>query len=259
MKLSCCAWALSGPEEETLTILSGLGLSSVDIRPSWLRNTVSLAKKEELGLEAVCMAVTHELPEGATFDSDNLPRVESMLDHVKASLDHAKSQGVTHAYVVPHPPSDESTYERYMTHYTDIASHAQSLDIKLCIEHFPGTAFPTVASTMVFIEDTGHPNLYLLFDIGHAQMADEDPREVLSGVGDRLGYVHLDDNDGEQDLHLALTDGVQTTESLEELFVVLRDVGYDGPVSLEIKNDLPDPLDSVTRSYAIARELVNGS
>ena len=99
----------------------------------------------------------------------------------------------------------------------------------------------------------------ILFDIGHAQMADEDPREVLSGVGDRLGYVHLDDNDGEQDLHLALTDGVQTTESLEELFVVLRDVGYDGPVSLEIKNDLPDPLDSVTRSYAIARELVNGS
>ena len=141
-------------------------------------------------------------------------------------------------------------------HYSEIAEHAQSVDIKLCIEHFPGTAFPTVESTLDFIRDTGHPNLYLLFDIGNAQMADEDPAEVLANVGDRLGYVHLDDNDGVNDLHLALTDGVQTPESLGDLFSVLDDVGYDGPVSLEIKNDVPDPLDAITRSFGIASDLM---
>ena len=66
----------------------------------------------------------------------------------------------------------------------------------------------------------------------------------------------LDDNDGIGDLHLALTDGVQTKESLADLFRVLEDVGYDGPVSLEMKNDLPDPLDAVTRSYQIITDLM---
>lgn len=256
MKLSCCAWALDGPEEEALQTLSEMGLRCVDIRPSWQRSDSTQAKRSELDLDIICLAASHESPKGATFDSDDVTRVEPMLRHVKEGLDHAASQGATCSYVVPHPPTDDQTYQRYATHYTAIAEHAQPLGVKVCIEHFPGTAFPTVTSTMEFIRDTAHPNLYLLFDIGHAQMADEDPAEVLSDVGDRLGYVHLDDNDGENDLHLALTDGVQTRESLTDLFHVLDDIGYDGPVSLEIKNDLPDPLDSVKRSYAIASELV---
>lgn len=256
MRLSCCAWALNDPEPEALTLLHDLGFSSIDIRPSWLRSDETRSKREELGLDVVCLAATHERPEGATFDSDDFASVEAMTRHVKEGLDHAASQGARWSYVVPDRQVDEQTFERYATHLTDIADHAQSLGVKVCIEHFPGTAFPTVTSTLDFIRDTGHPNLYLLFDIGHAQMADEDPAEVLAGVGDRLGYVHLDDNDGIGDLHLALTDGVQTKKSLADLFSLLEDIGYDGPVSLEIKSDLPDPLDSVTRSYQIITDLM---
>ncbi|NQW02691.1 MAG: sugar phosphate isomerase/epimerase [Acidobacteria bacterium] len=95
----------------------------------------------------------------------------------------------------------------------------------------------------------------LLFDIGHAQMSGEDPRVALTAAGDRLGYVHLDDNDGIGDLHLALTDGVQTRQSLTDLFTVLDDVGYAGPVSLEMKSDLPDPADAIRRSFAIVQDL----
>ena len=256
MRLSCCAWALNEPEPEALTLLSDLGLSSIDIRPSWLRSDETRSKRKELGLDVTCLAATHERPEGATFDSDESASVEPMTTHVKEALDHAAAQGARWSYVVPDPQSDDQTFERYATHLTDIADHAQSLDVKVCIEHFPGTAFPTVTSTLEFIRDTGHPNLYLLFDIGHAQMANEDPAQVLADVEDRLGYVHLDDNDGIDDLHLALTDGVQTKESLTNLLRVLDDINYDGPISLEIKNDLPDPLDAVKRSYKVITDLM---
>ena len=256
MNLSCCAWALTQPEPEALGLLSSLGLTSVDIRPTWLRSEDARAARQEHGLDVICLAATHEKPEGATFDSDDPVAVDTMLAHVKEGLDHAASQGARWSYGVPDAYRDAQTYERYATHLTDIAQHAQNLGIKVCIEHFPGTAFPTVSSTLEFIRDTAHPNLYLLFDIGHAQMANENPAEILAEAGDRLAYVHLDDNDGVNDLHLALTDGVQTRESLAELLDVLESVGYDGPVSLEIKNDLPDPLDSVTRSYGIIRELI---
>lgn len=256
MKLSCCAWALNEPEPQALTLLSDLGLTGIDIRPSWLRSDETRSKLEELGLDVVCLAATHERPEGATFDSEASGAVEPMIRHVKEALDHAASRGAHWSYVVPDRQVDDQTFKRYAAHLTDIADHALSLGVKVCIEHFPGTAFPTVTSTLDFIRHTGHPNLYLLFDIGHAQMADENPAKVLAGVGDRLGYVHLDDNDGIGDLHLALTDGVQTKESLADLFRVLEDAGYDGPVSLEMKNDLPDPLDAVTRSFEIITDLM---
>jgi sugar phosphate isomerase/epimerase len=256
MILSCCAWALNDSEPETLSLLKDMGLSAIDIRPSWLRSNETLQKREELDLEVICLAATHERPEGATLDSDNAGSVEPMVHHIKEGLDHAARQGAHWSYVVPDRLLDDQTFERYATHLTDIADHAQELDIKVCIEHFPGTAFPTVSSTMDFIHDTGHPNLYLLFDIGHAQMANEDPAEVLSNVDDRLGYVHLNDNDGVNDLHLALTDGVQTTDSLAGLLQILDDISYDDPISLEIKNDLPDPLDSVTHSYEIITNLL---
>ncbi len=256
MELSCCAWALSNPEPQTLTILSELGLTAVDIRPSWLRSDEACATREELDLDVICLAASHEKPEDATFNSDNPAVVEPLMQHVKEGLVHAASQGARWAYVVPGRQTDAETFERYATHYTAIAEHGQALGVRVCIEHFPGTAFPTVASTLDFIRDTGHPNLYLLFDVGHAQMSNEDPAIALEGVDDRLGYVHLDDNDGINDLHLALTDGVQTRDSLKDFFGVLGDIGYDGPVSLEIKNDLPNPLDAVTRSFATASELM---
>ena len=86
--------------------------------------------------------------------------------------------------VVPGPPVDEGTIYRYGDRYSALAEHAQDYGVKLCIEHFPGSAFPTVAATLDFIKAINHPNIYLLFDIGHAQMTNEDPAELLPLAGD---------------------------------------------------------------------------
>ena len=43
-------------------------------------------------------------------------------------------------------------------------------------------------------------------------MSGEDPEAVIANAGDRLGYVHLDDNDGLSDLHWSLLEGVMTEE-----------------------------------------------
>ncbi len=259
MKLSCCIWALGEPEAVAHRKLKDLGFTAFDIRPSLLRSDEADTSRKTLGFELCCIALTHERPEGAKIDTDDADRVKLAIDHVKDGLDHAASRGIPWSYVVPEPPVDDRTLERYAERYAEIAEHGRAQGVKVCIEHFPGTAFPTVASTLDFIESVGHDNLYLLFDIGHAQMADEDPRAELTAAGDRLGYVHLDDNDGVGDLHLALTDGVMTEDSLSSLFQVLSDVGYEGPVSLEMKDNLPDPLDAIDRSQQVVCRLANVS
>ena len=111
--------------------------------------------------------------------------------------------------------------------------------------------YPRPQGTLEFVRDIAHPNLYLLLDIGHLLITGEDPRGLIESAGDRLGYVHLDDNDGEGDLHLSLLDGVMTQDFLDATFAALNGIGYDWAVSLELNPELPDPLDAIHRSRQI--------
>ncbi len=253
--ISCCSWAFEGPVNETLVQLAEIGLGAVDVRPSTLRGAEARALVRNLGMKVGCVALSHEMPEGAALDSTEAGPVEAAMAHLLGGLDQAVTLGASHAYVVPDAPRDGDSLDRYAAVLPVLADYARAAGARLCVEHFPGTALPTAAATLDFLEGLGHGNLYLLFDIGHAQMSGEDPAEVLPAAGPRLGYVHLDDNDGAGDLHLALTDGVQTRESLEALFTTLGEIGYDGPVSLEMSPNLPDVADAVRRGFHLVAGL----
>jgi sugar phosphate isomerase/epimerase len=125
----------------------------------------------------------------------------------------------------------------------------------LSLEHFPGLALPTVAATRAFVESVDHPNLHVLVDIGHAQMEGITPATAIEIAGDRLGYVHLDDNDGVGDLHQALLDGMLTETALQDTFTAIGSVGYSGAVSLELSPALDEPEVGLRRSLDIVRRL----
>ena len=82
-------------------------------------------------------------------------------------------------------------------------------------------------------------------------MANEDPADMIALAGDRLAYFHLDDNDGTNDLHLGLCDGVLTEDVLQSSFNALQATNYTGNMSIDLKPDIPDPLDALKRSRAI--------
>ncbi len=235
-------------------MLADLGFKSVDICPTMQKTKDATSALANFCLDVRCLSLSHEAPPNSSFDSDDDDTVAPMENHVHQGIQHAAELGAECAYVVPPKPKGQDTLPILSKRYRDLAEFGQSHGIKIAIEHFPGTVLPTVKATLDFIEGVDHPNLYLLFDIGHAQMSNEDPAEVLALAGDRLAYIHLDDNDGKGDLHLALTDGIQTKESLSTLFSVTRDIGYNGPFSLEMHPTLPDPLDAIRRSKAIVED-----
>ena len=234
-----------------LSQLAGIGFKSIDIRPFDFTTDDALRYIEELGLTVTCMGLSFGIPEGTALESADDSTASSAMDYTLQSLAYAAETGATTAYVVPGQDGSPESLSRYGKALTRIAERASTLSMKICIEHFPGRALPTVTSTLDFIRAIDHPNLYILFDIGHGQMTDEDPADAIHAAGPQLGYMHLDDNDGRNDLHLALLDGVLTENILQRTFKALDDVVYAGPVSLELHPDLPDPLTALRQSREI--------
>jgi len=257
MILSCCIWALSGPEEEVLRRIAGAGFRWIDVRPDLLEAEGAPERLRDLGLQVSCMATSFGVPEGGALDSPEEEAVAQAMAHTEKALEFGASLGARVAYVVPEADGSEEALARYARSLARAADWAAERGLKLCIEPFPGRSLSTAAATLGFIRRIGHPNLYLLLDVGHAQVSGEEPAEVVESAGDRLGYVHLDDNDGRNDQHLSLTDGVLTEETLRRTFAALAAAGYDGAVSLELNPQLPDPLAGLQESRQIVEKVAD--
>ena len=272
MNLSCCVWAMDFgkhpwmrffrkglnrqvSETSLLSMMAELGFKSVDIQPYMQKSEASTSALKDHGLNIACMSLSFCAPDGATLHSRGSKVVESMMNHFKAGIDHTAQLGIDCAYVVPGKVDESITLQDVAPYYAELASHGEAKGVKIGIEHFPDTALPTIEATLDFIQQIGHSNLYLLFDIGHAQISKEDPAQWLPRAGDRLLYVHLDDNDGIGDLHLPLTEGIQTRNDLKSLFKVLSEMHYSGTISLELHPKLPDPFRSLKESKRIVEEL----
>jgi sugar phosphate isomerase/epimerase len=253
VELSCCAWALSGPEDQTLETLADIGFRSVDIQAHTFTSAEARTRIQDLGFVVPCMGLSFNMPEGAALDGPTPESRQAALDHCRTALDHASALGVQTAYVVP--GQDPSALRHFGATLVQVADLGAECSIRIGVEHFPGKALPTAAGTLDYLEGLSHPNLYLLLDTGHLQMSKEDPAAVIASASERLGYVHLDDNDGEGDLHWSLLDGVLTEEALSATFTALGPSPYTGPASLELNPNLPDPAAALSKSRDIALEL----
>ncbi len=255
MTISCCTWALSGSEADVLTEIASTGLRHIDHRPFDFRSAESRRLISGLDLTPACMATGFGMPEGAALDAADANIRNAAVEHTRQALEYGHETGIRRAYLLPGEESGEESLSRYGESVAGLAEVAAGYGVKLCIEHFPGKALATVQATLDFIAKLGHDNLYLLFDIGHAQISKEDPAEVVTRAGERLGYFHLDDNDGSSDLHWGLCDGILTEDVLKNTLATLDNIGYDGPVSLEMNPGLSDPLAAIEDGFRLVRSL----
>jgi sugar phosphate isomerase/epimerase len=130
--------------------------------------------------------------------------------------------------------------------------------VRLCVEPIPGRALATARDTLDWLGRIDPPNLGLLLDVGHCLISGEDPAAVARAAGPRLGYVHLDDNDGMSDLHWPLLTGKLTPRHLEELAAALRSIGYRGGLALELDARHADPEAALGAGKGIVEQVFGG-
>ena len=254
LHVAFCLWGLSDDPAVATAFAAEAGFQSVDVRPGY-----SNLEPSERTLPITCMAVAHLMPVGALLDATSEPARHLAVDHVRAGIREAQSLGIPDVYLAPPATPDAPALAAYRESALTLADEAQRAGVRLGIEHFPGRGLPTVRETLDFIAACGHANLYLLLDVGHNQIAGESVAESIEAAGDRLQYVHVNDNDATSDLHLGLLEGVQDEAWVSDALRAVVESDYGGPVSVEVNMALPDPRTSAASSLSIVRRLEPGA
>ncbi len=251
MQFTACLWGLPGDPTANARAMRELGYDTVDVDPGFA------ALDPDPVMPITCLAAGHCLPEGVTYYADNENVRARAVARVAAGLREAAAIDCPSAYIAAPSPGTEPR-AHFHESVARLSATATELDLRLCIEPFPGSGIDSVAAMLDFVAETGHDDLYVLLDVGHCQIVGEDPAAAVAQCGDRLGYVHIDDNDGVRDLHQALTDGLLTRDVIRDTLAAVARSPYAGPIAFEGHLNLADPVEAMAQSLRILRECEPG-
>jgi sugar phosphate isomerase/epimerase len=237
--------------EPALRQAATLGFRHVDVVALDERPQAHLEALADAGVIVSCCPLGRGLIPAQTLDATDLADRRAAVEAMERHIADAARLGATHAYVIPGMDATDAGRTRFADACTQLAEFAAQRMVKLCVEHIPGRALPTAAAMLAWLEQEARPNLYLLLDVGHCLITGEDPAGVVRQAGARLGYVHLDDNDGVGDVHWPLLTGRLTAEILQAVCGTLTEVGYRAAVALELNPQNADPVAALRDGKAL--------
>jgi sugar phosphate isomerase/epimerase len=256
--LSVLTSSLPGSFEDVVPQLTALGFTHLDVPAMVDRPAAHLELLADSGLTVSCAALGRGLPEGHALDVPGVEIRRRTVALLERHIADAALLGATHAYLVPGRDGSREGLLRFAEACALLADFAAQRMIRLCIEHLPGLALERADATLDWLQALGHDNLFLLLDLGHCLLTNEIPAQVIRTAGARLGYVHLDDNDGVRDLHWPLLHGRLTESMLSDALAALRDAGYRGALAFELKPENCRTSAGLSEGQALLGRLMNG-
>mgnify|MGYP001179119169 CR=1 FL=1 len=188
---------------------------------------------------------------------------------VRRSIIGAGIMGVQWLVIHPGTIYDETWYayrkslqanlEAYRRYGELAAKHNVGIAIENMMEAPNRRYCSSVEELMELHDELNDPILGICWDTGHAHMAEVDQPSALRRVGSRLKALHINDNRGTDDDHLAPYFGSIAWEPILE---ALREISYSGCFTFEIHNflhGLPHELhDACLRfTYELGTHMVN--
>jgi D-psicose/D-tagatose/L-ribulose 3-epimerase len=209
---------------------------------------------EHQGLRPVALqALLFGRPELKVFEEDT---ARPCIDYLKAIIRLATGLGpVALVFGSPRNRSrgnlhlDEAR-NRAIPFFSELGEYSALNGVKLCLEPNPpayGCDFLTTAQEVIsFLREAQTPGLFLQVDVGALFLNGEDPGTIVSDAGELIGHVHASEP------HLAAF--AQPVGPHAVVAQALKNVGYDGAVSLEMKSNglqaLETAVDYLSEIYA---------
>jgi sugar phosphate isomerase/epimerase len=254
--LAAFVTSLPGDFPAALGQIAALGFSHVDLVAEVERPAEQLEALADSGLLVSCLALGRCLPPGHVLDAPDVDVRRVTLTLFQRQVADAARLGATAVYLVPGFEGSATALTCFAASCALLADYAAARKVRLCVEHVPGRALPTAAATLDWLQQRGHPQLGLLLDVGHCLISGEDAADVVRRAGQRLSYVHLDDNDGAGDLHWPLLTGRLTQQQLADVMTALRAIEYRGALALELNPTTSDPIAALRDGKRIVERLI---
>ena len=153
---------------------------------------------------------------------------------------------------------DEERAERArrLESFARLAGHAARHGFALAVENMTDAARATrgalgqrtfgatIPELHELIDAVGFDNMGICLDVGHGNVQGLDMAEAVRQCGERLIALHIQDNDGSRDQHLAPMRG---SIDWEAGIAALREIGFEGIFNLEIPGERGLPVDLTLR------------
>ena len=128
-----------------------------------------------------------------------------------------------------------ANYDDYVAGLREVCDRARGAGLRVAIEPHPYRWVCSAQSMLRLIERTGADNLGLNLDPSHLFPNGEIPHYTTYLLGSKVFHTHFSDNDGQSNAHWRPGKGKVDWSAVLR---ALRDVGYDGVLSLELE-DVP--------------------
>lgn len=207
------------------------------------------------GLIVPCMIAMRQWAEASELE------YPLMLDEAKRRMDLAARLGSP--YIVATPPRDPCDMGQITSRYRDLLDLGREAGIKPTFEYigfFRSTSRLNEAWQVV--QDANDPDATLILDSFHSWNSGSTLDDLRAIPGDRISHYHIDDADPVKPMGTQTDpDRVMLGEGCIDVaaeIAVLREIGYEGTVSLELFNQelwQRDPLDVLKTGIERMRKL----
>lgn len=254
-------WTMTMDEElsDVLAFLKKTGFDFVEIpinEPGV--NPANLAKWQRIGhqlseLGLAAQSCTLCGPEYSLISADEAVR-RAGVDYLKHIVDCSQAVG---SDILMGPfyagfktftgkPATADEWNWSVTGMREVAEYAQTKGVMLAMEYLNRfeTYLLTCADDLVrYVEAVDHPNCKAAFDTFHANMEEKNIADALRICASHLVHIQISENDRS-------TPGKGHID-FEEVFGVLQEIGYDGPIAIEAFGPNPPELAAATHIFGL--------
>lgn len=200
------------------------------------RNIDSIKKSlNDNGFGLVCHLPTFVLTADLT-ESIRSSSVDEMLRSLEVSAELGAQKVVLHPSIVfgMGPFVMDTVKDYYFEFLAKMVDASNRLKLTICLENMmPRNILGVEPADFEEIFEM-YPTLQMTLDTGHANIGAPDGSRLLELVerfGKRLGHIHISDNLGKRDDHMAVGQG---TVDFSTLIRRLVELGYNDTITLEI-------------------------
>jgi sugar phosphate isomerase/epimerase len=197
----------------------------------------------------------HSGPTINLISNEKMQRIEAM-DEVKRAMECAETIPVKSCVLhlgMSNEAWTDAALEHSLTAIEHLKAFATPLGVKLLIENLRNEV--TTPERLLAILRIGHfDSVGVCFDAGHANISEAGIAATFELLKGRIAEVHLHDNHGTKDEHLWPASGTERSKGTASgtidwgaTYAMLAGLPNDVPGVLEIKHELNETTDSVTR------------